>query len=199
MTIPPATNTLASKAPYWSIPVKQPVVDAKGLITRPWYHFFMSILGSIQGQDALNAYYDDDDVSDSSIADLNNLSILEALGDSQDQLVDCLDGFLFNEEAGTQSDPLMDSMLAYDEPIINAPQPEQVITLGSSPYIYTAPLNGTIFLYGGSVSVVSISRDGVNLYPIPSTLGVPPIPMSKGDQVKITYSSPPASAVFFPS
>lgn len=74
-----------------------------------------------------------------------------------------------------------------------SPAPETVITVGASPFAYTATVKGTVFVKDGTVSTISITRN--SLYNVGIVDG--PIPVSVGDVVTITYSVAP-TAVFFP-
>jgi hypothetical protein len=71
-------------------------------------------------------------------------------------------------------------------------QPTQtvaVVTAGTSPFTYIAPIGGSLIVQGGSVSLISFSRDAASFYPLGVTSGL--FPLSKGDQLVITYSVPP--------
>jgi hypothetical protein len=71
-------------------------------------------------------------------------------------------------------------------------QPTQtvaVVTPGTSPFTYIAPIGGTLIVQGGTVSAISFSRDAASFYPVGVTNGM--LLLSKGDQLVITYSVPP--------
>jgi hypothetical protein len=63
------------------------------------------------------------------------------------------------------------------------------ITVGPSPFNYSAPSGGTVLIQGGTVSLVQISRDGVSNYTTGQTQGA--IPVSFQDTLIITYSVAP--------
>lgn len=67
--------------------------------------------------------------------------------------------------------------------------PASAITPISSPYTYKAAQGGTLIIQGGTVSLVSFSRDGVNNFNCGQTQGL--FPLSQGDQLIITYSAAP--------
>lgn len=73
-------------------------------------------------------------------------------------------------------------------------QPAQAISVGASPFTYTAPFDGTVVVSGGTVSAIGLSRDGVTFFVLPIA-GV--IPVSRLDQVKITHTGAP-TANFLP-
>jgi hypothetical protein len=77
-----------------------------------------------------------------------------------------------------------------------APENVSDVTLGPTPYIYTAPVKGFVIIQGGTVSQVEFSRDGVTLYDTGQTAGI--FPLNAADQLTITYSAPP-TVTFVPS
>lgn len=64
-----------------------------------------------------------------------------------------------------------------------------VVTVGTTPFTYAAPLGGTVIVNGGTVSQVKFSRDGASFYVTGQTQGC--FPVSQGDQLVISYSVPP--------
>ena len=75
-------------------------------------------------------------------------------------------------------------------------QPVQAITVGASPYTYTAPFDGTVFVSGGTVTGLDISRDaGVTFIATGILSG--PVPVSRLDQLKFTHAGAP-TANFLP-
>lgn len=63
------------------------------------------------------------------------------------------------------------------------------VTPASSPYTYKAAQGGTLIIQGGTVSMVSFSRDGVTNFNTGQTQGM--FPISQGDLLIITYSAAP--------
>lgn len=59
----------------------------------------------------------------------------------------------------------------------------------SSPYTYKAAQGGTLIIQGGTVSMVSFSRDGVTNFNAGQMQGM--FPLSQGDVLIITYSAAP--------
>jgi len=67
------------------------------------------------------------------------------------------------------------------------------ITVGPSPFTYTAPLGGNALISGGTISAIQLVRTMANnLGP-----GENVVPLSNGDQLIITYSVKP-TIVFMP-
>lgn len=73
--------------------------------------------------------------------------------------------------------------------------PAQAITVGASPYTYTAPLYGSVVISGGTVSAVALSRDGSTFIATGQTAGQ--FVLTVGDQLKITHTGAP-TATFVP-
>ena len=69
------------------------------------------------------------------------------------------------------------------------------LSVGASPWTFSAPTNGFIVLDGGTVSNVEFQRAGVA-----AQIGNPPelIPLRQADQIIVTYSAAPG-AVWFPN
>jgi hypothetical protein len=64
-----------------------------------------------------------------------------------------------------------------------------VVTIGTTPFTYAAPIGGTLIVNGGTVSQTKFSRDGASFYVTGQTQGC--FPLSQGDQLVISYSVPP--------
>lgn len=66
--------------------------------------------------------------------------------------------------------------------------PIQSITVGASPYAYVAPHHGSVSIQGGTVSAVTLTRQGTAV-----TLGLTAglVPVATGDVVTVTYSAAP--------
>lgn len=73
------------------------------------------------------------------------------------------------------------------DPVARA-QPVAAVTVGASPFTFTAPTNGTLAISIGTVSAVSIIRQGVSVATA-VTDGL--VPVSRLDQVQITYAVVP--------
>ncbi len=76
------------------------------------------------------------------------------------------------------------------------PAAEVAVTLGASPYIYSAPVRGSVIINGGTVSAVAFSRDGVTFYTTGQTAGM--FALNASDQLRITYTVLP-TVTFVPS
>lgn len=69
------------------------------------------------------------------------------------------------------------------------------VTLGASPFAYTAAADGFLAISGGSVSGLSLKR-GPTTISLPGSLGI--VPLSNGDVLTLTYSGAP-NVNFVPS
>ncbi|MGV0128854.1 hypothetical protein [Burkholderia gladioli] len=63
------------------------------------------------------------------------------------------------------------------------------ITVGASPFVYTAPAAGTVLIVGGTVSAVTLKRGSPSAVSVGATAGS--VPVSAGDIVTVTYSGAP--------
>lgn len=75
-------------------------------------------------------------------------------------------------------------------------QPVQAITVGASPYTYTAPFDGMVAVSGGTVTGLDISRDGGSTFLATGVLAGC-VPVARLDQVQFTHAGAP-TATFFP-
>jgi hypothetical protein len=83
----------------------------------------------------------------------------------------------------------------YNASVHGLPQPEEVVTLGASPFAYQAVIRGQIHVAGGTVSAIALSRDGTTYYSTGQTSGF--VQMDARDYVRVTYSVAPV-LTFFP-
>jgi hypothetical protein len=87
---------------------------------------------------------------------------------------------------------LADPLLQDPQP---AAQPVAAITVGASPFTYTAPFDGCVIVSGGIVSAVAIARQGTSVA-TGITAGI--VPVRRLDNVTITYTVLP-TATFLPT
>lgn len=76
------------------------------------------------------------------------------------------------------------------------PANEVGVTLGASPYTYSAPVRGSVIVNGGTVTVIAFSRDGVTFYTTGQTSGM--FLLNAADQLRITYAVAP-TVTFVPT
>lgn len=70
---------------------------------------------------------------------------------------------------------------------------EATVTLGATPYTYTAPSGGFLLVRGGTVTAIQLTRSLTTLTGLTSGL----FPLSQGDQLTITYTVLP-TVIFYP-
>jgi hypothetical protein len=75
------------------------------------------------------------------------------------------------------------------------PTSETVLTVGASPYSFTAPMKGFIVVSGGTVSKITFSRLTGTAWTTGQTQGC--IPVAQNDAVSVTYTVKP-TVVFVP-
>lgn len=83
----------------------------------------------------------------------------------------------------------------YDSVTNGIPQREEQITVGASPFSFTAAIKGQVNITGGGGLTIEFSRDGTTFY----AAGTAPcmIPICKGDRIRVTYAGAP-TMTFFP-
>lgn len=65
------------------------------------------------------------------------------------------------------------------------------VTVGTSPFDYVAAEPGNLFITGGTVSGITLTRGSDTITVFPSTANPRLVPISIGDTVEITYSVKP--------
>jgi hypothetical protein len=147
---------------------------------------------------------DTDAIDSDAIALRSPLAVLAALlpteGDPSPSLSDVRNALLLAQEIPLSDTTdlrnalilALDGLLPDPQPVA---QPVQTITVGASPFTYIAPFNGQVSVTGGTVSLIQIIRQGTT---VATGLTTGLIPVSRGDQVKVTYTVVP-TVVFLPS
>lgn len=77
--------------------------------------------------------------------------------------------------------------------MVNQPPAATQITVGASPFAYVVNVPGTVFISGGTVTGLSVSRGTASV-----SITGQSVPVSQGDIVTVTYSVLP-DVWFFPS
>lgn len=68
-----------------------------------------------------------------------------------------------------------------------SPAAESTITVGASPFVYTAPAKGFMIVRGGTVSSLQFTRTVTNVTGLTSGLFI----LNQGDQLTVTYTGLP--------
>lgn len=66
------------------------------------------------------------------------------------------------------------------------PENVSAVTVGASPYTYSAERKGSLIVNGGTVSQIRFSRDGTNYYVVGTTAGM--FPVNASDLIEVTYA-----------
>lgn len=74
--------------------------------------------------------------------------------------------------------------------------PATGVTVGASPFSYTALQGGSLIVNGGSTTQIAFSRDGSNFFITGLTAGM--FPVAQGDIMRITYPVAPPTVTFVP-
>jgi hypothetical protein len=88
-----------------------------------------------------------------------------------------------------------DSSAALAEFTANQARPGVAVTVGPSPFIYTAPSHGSILVGGNGVTRLEITANGATWFPTGSFYGA--FPLAKSSQARISFVGSP-SMVFIP-
>lgn len=67
-----------------------------------------------------------------------------------------------------------------------SPANESPVTVGASPFVYSADVRGSVIVNGGTVSAIAFSRDGTTFYTTGQTAGM--FTLNAGDQLRVTYT-----------
>lgn len=77
--------------------------------------------------------------------------------------------------------------------LLSAAPPKEVVVLGASPATFTAVDLGTFIVQAGTVTKIELGRGGV-FVDVGVTVGC--VPVSRGDQVRVTYAVLPTTNYF---
>ena len=77
-----------------------------------------------------------------------------------------------------------------------APGNVEPVTVGVTPYEYSAVKRGSMIVEGGTVSLIEFSRDGTDYYDVGATAGM--FALNASDRLRVAYSVVP-NMTFVPS
>ena len=72
---------------------------------------------------------------------------------------------------------------------VTTPAASAAVTVGASPFAYTAPSAGSVCVSGGAITSVTLARGGVTVYT--SGLAADQVVVRAGDVVTVTYTTAP--------
>jgi len=189
-----AGGSLPNRVPPQSQPLAYQGTDGQIHVDLDWYLFFYALGLNIVGADGsvtippvvnipiINSY-----VVDTDSLQINRLST-NGLAQAQDR----------PDSAPTFQDFSNVMRLALDERLVESTptaQPVAAVTVGASPFTYTALFNGTLSVTGGVVSNITLTRQGTA---VATGLTTGLIPVSRLDQVAIIYTGLP-TVIFLPT
>lgn len=96
--------------------------------------------------------------------------------------------FYAGPTSGAAAVPTFRALVSADVNAITSQAPAS-ITVGASPFAYTAPTSGNVCISGGAITQVTLARNGTTAYT--STLAVDQVVVRKGDVVTVTYTTAP--------
>jgi hypothetical protein len=67
-----------------------------------------------------------------------------------------------------------------------APAAEMPVTVGASPFTYSAPVKGSVIVSGGTVSLIEFSRNGTTFYTTGQTAGM--FTLNASDRLRVTWA-----------
>lgn len=193
------TNTRVAQLPNQIPPQSAPVIMDGGNGTQVfetnWWLFLYNIAsqvislsgGSVTLPDSVNIALIDSEIvdTDSLQAARQALNVQALLGvepDASPTLRDLANAFVL----------AADSLLP--DPVPRA-QPASAVTVTASPFTFTASFKGTLAVSAGTVSAIALIRQGMT---VPTGVTAGPVPVSRLDQVQITYTVAP-TVNFLPS
>jgi hypothetical protein len=205
------TSKLPNQIPPQSAPLTYVDGNGQQVLDELWYLFLYGLWIQIATQsggsivlspgDAIAMLEADSAGIDGHRAVALNAILMTAENDSITSARDAANAFAMAPEievSPVSRDAQNALMLATEGPAPDAParaQPVATITLGASPFTFTATSNGTVAISGGNVSSLTLIRQGVS---VPTGLIAAVIPVSRLDQIQITYLVAP-TANFLPS
>jgi hypothetical protein len=183
------TSVLPNQILSESTPLLAP--DGKRMAHNWWlwcYNISEQVLGNSNATTAAFAAQTNADL-DADVDSTDSLSLVRRVSALEKQASDApLPDFINTTALMLAQDPILPDAIAQAGAV-------QVLTPSGSPWTFQSLFNGTLLISGGTVSGLTLSRDGVNFYAVGFTSGA--VPMSRLDQVLVTYSGTPA-ATFFP-
>jgi len=196
---------LPGQIPPQTIPLVEQSPTGEMIVDINWYLYFYNLGKNVLMGPSANISLIDFDVVDSDAMQaprqILNAMLLQADQDSGPSLRDMQNALLLAPDQETNSalrDVQTALLLAQDGLLLDAipaAQPVATITVGASPFTYTVQFNGSLSVSGGTVSAISVIRQGAT---VATGLTAGLVPLSRMDQIRITYTVAPV-AVFLPS
>ena len=175
------------------IPPQGTPFDMKGdtYVALDWYLFFYNLaLQTLSGQGGSSV--------PTSQADIIDMVDLDADGTDTAVLprrIVNAQALLPDVDVGPSIQQVTNALVLASDGLLPDPEPQaqpaQSVTVGASPFTYTATANGCAFVSGGTVSAISITRHGTA---VATGVTAGPVPLRWMDQMTVTYSAAPTVA-----
>jgi hypothetical protein len=171
---------MTSLLPQRILPPHHPITDPRtGIITRDWWLLLYNLSQQLVGGSVLTP---------EAAYELASADGREADTAVLDAKISALAGLLHDPAVQPLQDFLSNLLLTEVADATPVAQPTAAITVGGSPFSYTAPFAGTVVVQGGTVSAIALVRQGTSTT-TGLTVGV--FPVSRGDVVAVTYTGTP--------
>lgn len=174
--------------PNQILPIDAPAVDLKtGKLMQNWWLLFYNMAAQILGNQnstaaavgvAFESSIDLDAATTDPLPLWSRVASLEGAQSDAEQYASIL-----AVQAALQmaQEPLLQDVKGQAQAV-------SVITPGASPYSYTASFDGSVAVTAGTVSAIALIRQGTS---VATGLTVGVFPVSRLDQLKVTYSGTP--------
>lgn len=197
------SNTLPDQIPPQSTPWSYTNEDGEQVVEIHWYLFLYGlwiqvsslIAGGAVLQPAVNiAMIDSDAVSADSLQDsrrIINAMLLQEISDAGPTSRDIANVLALQEgpDIGPTLRDVANSLALASDVLLQDPapraQPASAVTVGASPFTFTANFSGTLAVSGGTVSAIAVIRQATT---VPTGVIAGLILVSRQDQVQITYT-----------
>lgn len=182
-----SVNQLPNQIPPQSVPATMIGPEGQQVFETNWWLFFYNLAnqvltgqnGNIALPPAVNIPMIDSDVFDTDSLLASRLALNAAL-----QIPDA--------DVGPSTRDVANALLLATDALLQDPtpraQPAVAVIVGASPFTFTAPFNGTLAVQGGTVSAITVIRQGLN---VATGIIAGLVPVSRLDQVQITYAAAP--------
>jgi len=185
-------SVLPNQIPPSTVPIGTVSTDGTVKIEKNYWLFLYNIAQAVLGNSSYSAAAFAAQTNadlDADVDSTDSLPLVRRVSALEKQVADApLPDFINTTALMLAQDPILPDAIAQAGAV-------QVLTPSGSPWTFQSLFNGTLLISGGTVSGLTLSRDGVNFYAVGFTSGA--VPMSRLDQVLVTYSGTPA-ATFFP-
>lgn len=183
-----SSNTLPDQIPPQSTPWSYTNSDGDEVVEIHWYLFlyglWIQVTSLIAGGSVLSPAVNIPMI-DSDVFDTDSLQAARQVLNAQQLLGLDADAVPTLRDLANVIALGLDGLLPDPSP---RAQPGAAVTVGASPFTFTAPFNGALAVAAGTVSAIALIRQGTSV-PTGVTAGL--IPVSRLDQVQITYTVAP--------